>query len=116
VSFADKRNLQNAMDASSDTSISMKSLMHTEALQDAAPTEALQDAAPLLSSAEFDVHSHNYTPPSSVEFDFHSHNYIPPSLLQQVFIFLRLKASSFRYLCLLGMILPLLFVVLGSPA
>ena len=81
VSFADKRNLQNAMDASSDTSVSMKALMHTE---------ALQDAAPLLSSTEF---------------DFHSHNYSPPSLLQQVFIYLRLKASAFRCLSLLFVVL-----------
>ena len=79
VSFADKRNLQNAMDA--DTSVSMKSLMHTE---------ALQVAAPLLSSTEFDFHSHNYT---------------PPSLLQQVFIYLRLKASAFRCLSLLFAVL-----------
>jgi len=81
VSFADKRNLQNAMDASSNTSVSMKALTHTE---------ALQDAAPLLSSTEF---------------DFHSHNYSPPSLLQQVFIYLRLKASAFRCLSLLFVVL-----------
>ena len=81
VSFADKRNLQNAMDASSATSVSMQSPMHTE---------ALQDAAPLLSSTEFDFHSHNYT---------------PHSLLQQVFIYLRLKASTFRCLSLLFVVL-----------
>ena len=69
VSFADGRNLSNAMDKSSETTVSMADAAH----QDAAQVE------PLMSSATF---------------DFQHYQYNPPTLLQQIIIYMRIKASA----------------------
>ena len=71
VSFADGRNLNNAMDKSSDSSVSMVDVAHQDAVQ----------KEPLMSSATF---------------DFQHYQYKPPTLLQQIVIYMRIKASA-RY-------------------